>query len=146
MCLHHNHCVTIQARNIFIFMLALLQAKKRPHLCDPSSNHSNQPQLRLYPKVSSGHHKHDRNNREQSNHAYYQIFSHHPNTSSGHWLANHASCTSAACYQSPCRIRRFYSSLLFRSAPRGDRFGCLILPAAYLSSSAGVSHEMCRHR
>lgn len=85
MCLHHNHCVTIQARNIFIFMLALLQAKKRPHLCDPSSNHSNQPHLRLYPKVSSGHHKHDRNNREQSNHAYYQIFSYHPNTSSGRY-------------------------------------------------------------
>ena len=49
-----------------------------------------------HPNSSSGHHKHDSNNREQSNHAYYQIFSHHPNTSSVRWLATHASCTSSA--------------------------------------------------
>ena len=62
-----------------------------------------------HPNTSSGHHKHDSNNREQSNHAYYQIFSHHQNTSSGHLPATHASCTSAVCQHSNQAKLSFYS-------------------------------------
>lgn len=91
-----------------------------------------------HPNSSSGHHKHDSNNREQSNHAYYQIFSHHPNTSSGHLPATHASCTSAACCRSPYRTLAPDSFLPSRSGPKGHSSCCQRLPTACPSSSAGA--------
>lgn len=80
-----------------------------------------------HPNVSSGHHKHDRNNREQSNHAYYQIFSYHPNVSSGHYSNTEYQntrpmiSTSDSFAVSSSRLK-----LRIVSIPPGLRYSCFI--------------------